>query len=165
MGSFAPDAAVIHVDIDPAELGKVRRPDVPIVGDCKLVIESLVKAVKRELEKRRGRPTAAPGTPASPSGGARFPYRYEQEDGGPLKPQYCIEQIRDHAPSDAIVVAGVGQHQMWAAQFWRFNHPYTWINSGGLGTMGFAVPAAIGAKVGMPGRARCGRSTATAASR
>jgi acetolactate synthase-1/2/3 large subunit len=151
VGSFAPDAAVIHVDIDPAELGKVRRPDVPIVGDCKLVIESLVKAVKRELEKHEPADRTAWDARIT-DWRTRFPYRYEQEEGGPLKPQYCIEQIRDHAPSDAIVVAGVGQHQMWSSQFWRFNHPYTWINSGGLGTMGFAVPAAIGAKVGMPGR-------------
>ncbi|MDQ4068798.1 MAG: acetolactate synthase large subunit [Actinomycetota bacterium] len=160
VGSFAPDAKIIHVDIDPAELGKVRRPDVPIVGDCKAVIEELVKAV-RELDQAT----------AAESGGtahadrsewnaqlrgwqAQYPLRYEQgwgEDDA-LKPQYCIEQLRDNSPEDTIVVAGVGQHQMWASQFWRFNHPYTWINSGGLGTMGFAVPAAVGAKVGMPGR-------------
>jgi acetolactate synthase-1/2/3 large subunit len=151
VAAFAREAKVIHVDIDPAELGKVRRPDVPVVGDCRLVIESLVKAVKRELEKRPMADRSAWDAQLA-DWRTRFPYRYEQLDDGPLKPQYCIEQIRDHAPEDAIVVAGVGQHQMWASQFWTFRHPYTWINSGGLGTMGFAVPAAIGAKVGRPDR-------------
>ena len=78
--------------------------------------------------------------------------RYEQYEDGPLKPQFCIESLRDHTPDDTIVASGVGQHQMWTSQHWKFHHPYTWINSGGLGTMGFAVPAAIGAKVGMPER-------------
>ena len=83
----------------------------------------------------------------------RFPLYYEpQVDGELLKPQAVIEAIRDASPSDTTVVAGVGQHQMWASQYWRFDHPYTWVNSGGLGTMGFAVPAAIGAKVGRPDR-------------
>src|SRR5438477_251087 len=83
---------------------------------------------------------------------AAHPLAYDQEDDGPLKPQFCIEQLRDHTPDDTIVVSGVGQHQMWSSQYWKFNHPYTWVNSGGLGTMGFAVPAAIGAKVGKPDR-------------
>src|SRR4029450_9019885 len=81
-----------------------------------------------------------------------YPLVYEQEEGGPLKPQVCIDVLRDRSPDDTIVVAGVGQHQMWTSQRWKFNHPYTWVNSGGLGTMGFAVPAAIGAKVGKPER-------------
>jgi acetolactate synthase-1/2/3 large subunit len=83
----------------------------------------------------------------------RYPYAYEPaEDGDALKPQMVLEHLRDSAPDDAIVVSGVGQHQMWTSQYWKFNHPYTWVNSGGLGTMGFAVPAAIGAKVGRPDR-------------
>jgi len=150
--TFAPGAKVIHVDIDPAELGKVRRPDVPIVGDCRLVIEELVKAVE-----------AAGGAAAQPDRSAwmaqirawqaQYPLTYEQSyDEGALKPQFVIEQLRDNTPDDTIVVAGVGQHQMWTSQYWRFDHPYTWVNSGGLGTMGFAVPAAIGAKVGRPDR-------------
>jgi len=81
-----------------------------------------------------------------------FPLVYEQTDDGPLKPQFCIDMLRDNTPDDTIVASGVGQHQMWTAQHWKFNHPYTWVNSGGLGTMGFAVPAAIGAKVGKPER-------------
>jgi acetolactate synthase-1/2/3 large subunit len=82
----------------------------------------------------------------------RYPLVYEQFDDGPLKPQFCIDQLAALSPDDTIVASGVGQHQMWTSQRWTFNHPYTWVNSGGLGTMGFAVPAAIGAKVGMPER-------------
>jgi acetolactate synthase-1/2/3 large subunit len=159
VGAFAPEAKIIHVDVDPAELGKVRRPDVPIVGDCKAVIEELIREV-RELQAR----AAESGGPPQPDRSewdaqlkawqAQFPLHYDQgwNEGDSLKPQFCIEQLRDNSPEDTIVVSGVGQHQMWTSQFWRFNHPYTWVNSGGLGTMGFAVPAAVGAKVGMPGR-------------
>ena len=152
VGSFAPDAKVIHVDVDPAELGKVRRPDVPIVGDCRLVIEELIKAVKADRSKRDW-PDLTAWDRQIDDWQRQYPLRYEQHEDGPLKPQYCIESLRDHTPDDAIVVAGVGQHQMWSSQLWRFNYPYTWINSGGLGTMGFAVPASIGAKVGKPERA------------
>jgi acetolactate synthase-1/2/3 large subunit len=158
LDAFAPGAKVIHVDIDPAELGKVRRPDVPIVGDCRLVIEELVKAVKADRAKR-AEAGGAGGWPSLDEWQAqlrewqeRFPLVYEQVEGGPLKPQLCIDTLRDRTPDDTIVVSGVGQHQMWTSQRWKFNHPYTWVNSGGLGTMGFAVPAAIGAKVGKPER-------------
>jgi acetolactate synthase-1/2/3 large subunit len=150
-GAFAPEAKVIHVDIDPAELGKVRRPDVPIVGDVRLVIEELVKAVKAEQNKR-GRPDLSAWDAQLTEWRERYPIRYRQEEGGPLKPQYCIEMLRANTPDDTICVSGVGQHQMWASQIWKFNQPYTWVNSGGLGTMGYAVPAAVGAKVGMPDR-------------
>lgn len=151
VGTFAPDAKVIHVDVDPAELGKVRRPDVPIVGDCRLVIEELVKAVKADRSKRDW-PDLSAWDRQLEDWKREFPLKYEQHDDGPLKPQYCIESLREHTPDDTIVVAGVGQHQMWTSQLWHFNHPYTWVNSGGLGTMGFAVPASIGAKVGKPER-------------
>jgi acetolactate synthase-1/2/3 large subunit len=151
ISAFAPDAKVIHVDVDPAELGKVRRPDVPIVGDCRLVIEELVKAVKADRSKRNW-PDLSAWDRQLEDWQREFPLKYEQHDDGPLKPQYCIESLREHTPDDTIVVAGVGQHQMWTSQLWRFNHPYTWVNSGGLGTMGFAVPASIGAKVGKPER-------------
>jgi len=160
LDGFAPEAKVIHVDIDPAELGKVRRPDVPIVGDCKYVIEEMVKATKADRAKTS--PSEQRATGRWPSldewmtrvrGWQRdFPLVYEQTDDGPLKPQFCIDMLRDNTPDDTIVASGVGQHQMWTAQHWKFNHPYTWVNSGGLGTMGFAVPAAIGAKVGKPER-------------
>jgi acetolactate synthase-1/2/3 large subunit len=153
VSTFAPDAKVIHVDIDPAEQGKVRKPDVPIVGDCRLVIEELIKAIRDLLEG--GATQTDIGAWKSRISGWReqFPLSYEaSEPGEALKPQFCLEQLRDSAPEGTILVSGVGQHQMWSSQYWRFNEPYTWVNSGGLGTMGFSVPAAIGAKVGRPDR-------------
>jgi acetolactate synthase-1/2/3 large subunit len=150
---FARDAKVIHVDIDPAELGKVRRPDVPIVGDCRLVIEELVAAVRGLLEGGMAFPDRSAWKQTISGWREAFPLTYQQsEPGEALKPQFVLERLRDNTPGDTIVAAGVGQHQMWTSQYWRFNHPYTWVNSGGLGTMGFAVPAAIGAKVGRPDR-------------
>ncbi|HET7487978.1 MAG TPA: acetolactate synthase large subunit [Acidimicrobiales bacterium] len=153
VSTFAPDAKIIHVDIDPAELGKVRRPDVPIVGDCRRVIEELVKAVEA-LGGVEAQPDRSEWMAQIRAWQEQYPLHYDQsfEPGGPLKPQYVLEQLRDNTPDDTIVVSGVGQHQMWTSQHWKFDHPYTFVNSGGLGTMGFAVPAAIGAKVGMPGR-------------
>jgi acetolactate synthase-1/2/3 large subunit len=152
VGAFAPDAKIIHVDIDPAELGKIRRPDVPIVGDARLVIEQLILEVRAALAA-----ADAPSVDRRPWNAqieawrTEFPLHYDApEEGDLLKPQYVLETLRDSTPDDTIVVSGVGQHQMWASQYWRFEHPYTWVNSGGLGTMGFAVPAAIGAKVGRP---------------
>ncbi|MXW61174.1 MAG: biosynthetic-type acetolactate synthase large subunit [Acidimicrobiaceae bacterium] len=152
LDGFAPDAKIIHVDIDPAELGKVRRVDIGIQGDCRLVIEDLTTAM-REIG----------GTDAQVDRGAwrstisgwqeKFPLVYEQSElGERLKPQYVLEELRDNNPADTIVTSGVGQHQMYASQYWKFDYPYTWINSGGLGTMGFSIPAAIGAKVGKPDR-------------
>jgi acetolactate synthase I/II/III large subunit len=150
---FAPDAKVIHVDVDPAELGKVRRPDVPIVGDCRLVIEELVAAVRGLVEGGLAFPDRSAWKQTISGWQETYPLTYQQsEPGEALKPQFVLERLRDNTPDDAIVAAGVGQHQMWTSQYWRFNHPYTWVNSGGLGTMGFAVPAAIGAKVGRPDR-------------
>jgi acetolactate synthase I/II/III large subunit len=150
VGGFAPEAKIIHADIDPAELGKVRRPDVPIVGDCRLIIEELVRAI-RELGEQ---PDRSAWKSRISGWQEKYPLTYDKnvDDGGPLKPQFVLEQLRDSTPDDTIVVSGVGQHQMWTSQYWRFNHPYTWVNSGGLGTMGFSVPAAIGAKVGRPDR-------------
>ena len=153
VGDFAPGAKIIHVDIDPAELGKVRRPDVPIVGDCRLVIEDLVRALRALLDGGAAAPNRDEWKSQISGWQERFPLTYQQsEPGDALKPQYVLEQLRDATPSETIVVSGVGQHQMWTSQYWKFNHPYTWVNSGGLGTMGFAVPAAIGAKVGRPDR-------------
>jgi acetolactate synthase-1/2/3 large subunit len=150
---FAPDAKVIHVDIDPAELGKVRRPDVPIVGDCRLVIEELITAVRELRDGGVEFPDRSEWRQQISGWQERFPLTYEQsEPGDALKPQFVLERLRDSTPDDAIVASGVGQHQMWTSQYWTFNHPYTWVNSGGLGTMGFSVPAAIGAKVGRPDR-------------
>jgi acetolactate synthase-1/2/3 large subunit len=150
---FAPEAKVIHVDIDPAELGKVRRPDVPIVGDCRLVIEALVQAIGDQRESGEADADRSAWDAQLARWRAAFPLHYDPPgDGEGLKPQYVLEVLRDSTPDNTILVSGVGQHQMWASQYWHFNHPYTWVNSGGLGTMGFSVPAAIGAKVGRPDR-------------
>ena len=152
VGAFAPEAKIIHLDIDPAELGKVRHADVGIAADCRLGIEALIEAVAArggsgaQADRSEWHRTIADWQ-------QRYPLVYEStEAGGQLKPQFVLEQLRDATPDDTVVCAGVGQHQMWASQYWRFNHPYTWINSGGLGTMGYAVPAAIGAKAGRPDR-------------
>lgn len=150
VNSFAPHAKIIHVDIDPAEQGKVRKPDVPIVGDCRLVIEEMIKAINDLLAEQK-QVDITPWRSRVSGWQEQFPLTYEpSEEGGSLKPQYCLEQLRDAAPEGTILVSGVGQHQMWSSQYWKFNEPYTWVNSGGLGTMGFSVPAAIGAKVGRP---------------
>jgi acetolactate synthase-1/2/3 large subunit len=153
VSAFAPDAKIIHVDIDPAELGKVRRPDVPIVGDCRLVIEELVRAVEA-LGGAGAQADRRDWLAQIRQWQREFPLHYDQswEEDDALKPQFVLERLRDSAPDDCIVASGVGQHQMWASQYWKFEHPYTWVNSGGLGTMGFSVPAAIGAKVGRPDR-------------
>ncbi|MGH3321080.1 MAG: acetolactate synthase large subunit [Streptosporangiaceae bacterium] len=149
LSTFAPDATVIHADIDPAEISKNRRTDVPIVGDCREVIVDLVVAVQNEQAAGRE------GDYAAWWGQLRrwretYPLGYEQPSDGSLAPQYVIERIGKLAGPDAVYVAGVGQHQMWAAQFIGYEKPHTWLNSGGLGTMGYAVPAAMGAQVGRP---------------
>jgi acetolactate synthase-1/2/3 large subunit len=153
VATFAPDAKIIHVDIDPAEQGKVRRPDVPIVGDCRLVIEEIIKAIKDLLNGGDKQQDISAWKSRVSGWREQFPLYYPaNEPGDALKPQYCLEQLRDGAPEGTILCSGVGQHQMWSSQYWKFNEPYTWVNSGGLGTMGFSVPAAIGAKVGRPDR-------------
>lgn len=151
VSGFAPEAKVIHVDIDPAELGKVRQPDVPIVGDCRLVIGELVH-VLRDMMGGGAQPADRSAWRSTISGWQeRYPIAYEPHvEGDALKPQAVIEQLNAAAPEGTILVAGVGQHQMWCSQYWRYEEPYTWVNSGGAGTMGFAVPAAVGAKVGRP---------------
>jgi len=148
LDGFAPKAQIIHVDIDPAELNKVRRADIGIVGDAGRVTEALatVSASKTQTDRSAWWAQLSEWQ-------ERYPLTFEPaEEGQALKPQAVIEALAAHSPADTIVVAGVGQHQMWAAQHWSYETPYTWINSGGAGTMGFAVPGAIGAKVGEPGR-------------
>jgi acetolactate synthase-1/2/3 large subunit len=153
VSTFAPDAKVIHVDIDPAEQGKVRKPDVPIVGDCRIVVEEILKSVQELLVEGSTQVNIDPWRSKDSGWREKFPVAYDQsEPGARLKPQFCLEKLRDAAPEGTIVVSGVGQHQMWASLFWKFNEPYTWVNSGGLGTMGFSVPAAIGAKAARPDR-------------
>ena len=153
VADFAPKAKVIHVDIDPAEMGKVRRAEVPIVGDCRLVIEELVQAT-RDFGAPGSQPDRSAWKSRISGWQERFPLSYEpvEPGAGHVKPQHVVERLRALTPADTIVCSGVGQHQMWTSQHWKFNYPYTWVNSGGLGTMGFAVPAAIGAKVGRPDR-------------
>ncbi|MFI7587810.1 acetolactate synthase large subunit [Spongisporangium articulatum] len=151
LDSFAPHAAIVHADIDPAEISKNRTADVPIVGDAKDVISELIVAVGAEF---------AAGHRADLTGWWKqlndwretYPLGYAEPPAGEVSPQRVIERIGKIAGPEALYVAGVGQHQMWAAQHIQYENPNTWINSGGAGTMGFAVPAAMGAKVGMPDR-------------
>jgi acetolactate synthase-1/2/3 large subunit len=149
LSTFAPHAQVIHADIDPAEIGKNRVADVPIVGDAKHVIEELISAVTAENNNGH-KPSLTDWWATLDDIRGRYPLGYEEPSDGTLSPQFVIERIGKIVGPDAIYTAGVGQHQMWAAQFIGYEHPATWLNSGGLGTMGYAVPAAMGAKVGMP---------------
>src|SRR5215468_299550 len=149
LDSFAPGAAVIHADIDPAEISKNRRADVPIVGDCREVITELVAAVQAEHEAGQRADLTAWWSQLE-AWRNTYPLGYSEPEDGSLAPQYVIERIGKLAGPDAVYVAGVGQHQMWAAQFISHENPRHWLNSGGLGTMGYAVPAAMGAKVGRP---------------
>jgi acetolactate synthase I/II/III large subunit len=148
LSSFAPDAKVVHADIDPAEISKNRRADVPIVGDCKEVIVELIDAVA--AERATGTVDLAAWWAQLDGLRETYPLGYTWPADGSLSPEYAIERIGQIAGPDAVYVAGVGQHQMWAAQFIRYEKPRSWLNSGGLGTMGFAVPAAMGAKVARP---------------
>jgi acetolactate synthase-1/2/3 large subunit len=149
LSTFAPGATVIHADIDPAEIGKNRVADVPIVGDAREVLTDLLAALQAEF---------AAGNRADLTAWWRlldawrrsYPLGYDDPDDGTMAPQYVIERLGQLAGPQAILAAGVGQHQMWAAQFICYEHPHTWLNSGGAGTMGYCVPAAMGAKVGCP---------------
>ena len=143
---FAPEAKVIHVDVDPAEIGKNRFADVPIVGDARTVLQQLIT----ETERRGPQPNREEWLATLHEWQTTYPLSYEQDPDGPIQQQYVIEELLRVTEGDATIIAGVGQHQMWASQFWRFEEPRRWINSGGLGTMGYAIPAAIGAKVGTP---------------
>jgi acetolactate synthase-1/2/3 large subunit len=151
LSTFAPGAKVIHADIDPAEISKNRLADVPIVGDCKEVISDLMAALGGEHEAVRPADYEDWRVQVA-QWKATFPLGYPAHDDETLSPQYVIERIGAISGPESVFVAGVGQHQMWAAQFVRYERPNSWINSGGLGTMGFAVPAAMGAKVAQPER-------------
>ena len=147
LATFAPEAKVIHADIDPAEIGKNRNADVPIVGDIKAVITDLIEA----LRKTGDGPESLDDWWAYLRGVQKtYPLSYGPQSDGSLSPEYVIETLGKIAGSDAVYVAGVGQHQMWAAQFISYERPRTWINSGGLGTMGYAIPAAMGVKLARP---------------
>jgi acetolactate synthase-1/2/3 large subunit len=148
LDTFAPEAKVIHADIDPAEIGKNRNADVPIVGDVKAVITELIAALRHD--EVPGNIDIADWWKYLDGVQATYPLSYGPQSDGSLSPEYVIEKLGEIAGPDAVYVAGVGQHQMWAAQFISFENPRTWINSGGLGTMGFAIPAAMGAKIARP---------------
>ena len=147
LSSFAPDAKVVHADIDPAEIGKNRVADVPIVGDCKEVLIELVQVLRASTDPA---PDLTAWWAQLDEIRGTYPLGYDRPSDGALSPELVIERIGRAAGPDAVYVAGVGQHQMWAAQFVSYEKPRTWLNSGGLGTMGYAVPAAMGAKMGMP---------------
>jgi acetolactate synthase I/II/III large subunit len=149
LSTFAPDAKIVHADIDPAEISKNRTADVPIVGDCREVIADLVVAIQAEHGAgRHGDYTA--WWRLLDDWRTRYPLGYDKPADGSLAPQHVIEKIGQVAGPEAFYVAGVGQHQMWAAQFISYENPGTFLNSGGAGTMGFSVPAAMGAKTGRP---------------
>jgi acetolactate synthase-1/2/3 large subunit len=147
---FAPNAKVIHVDIDPAEIGKIRFADVPIVGDAKEVItelnQELTGALKSAKVDIKDWWVFLDGLVE------RYPLGYTSAGDGKLSPQHVISRIGELSGPEAIYAAGVGQHQMWSAQFIKYERPNAWLNSGGAGTMGYSVPAAMGAKVGQPDR-------------
>ncbi|MFS2241152.1 acetolactate synthase large subunit [Microbacterium sp. OR16] len=147
---FAPNAKVVHVDIDPAEISKIRTADVPIVGDVRDVLVDLDTAFRGAI---------AGGTPDTEEWWSyldglksEFPLGYAQPEDGLMSPQYVIQRIGELTGPEAVYASGVGQHQMWAAQFIKYERPNSWLNSGGAGTMGYSVPAAMGAKVAEPDR-------------
>ena len=147
--AFAPHAKIIHVDVDPAEIGKVRDADVPVVGDAKIVLGQLTEQLEKVLDGSPA-PERADWFATLSRWQEAHPLSFDQSPEGPIQQQYVISELHRLTDGDATIVAGVGQHQMWASQFWGFERPNTWINSGGLGTMGYAVPAAVGAKAGTP---------------
>ncbi|MFM8937517.1 MAG: acetolactate synthase large subunit [Actinomycetota bacterium] len=148
LSTFAVNAKIIHADIDPAEIGKNRYADVPVIGDLGPTIRALTPAVEAEFKKKK--PDLTTWWRQMNSLRTTYPLGYNEPSDGSLSPQYVIERIGQITGPDAVYVAGVGQHQMWASQFIKYEKPRTWLNSGGLGTMGYAVPAAMGAKVGLP---------------
>ena len=148
LSTFAPNAKVIHADIDPAEIGKNRYADVAVIGDLRETIKALIPALTAALAK--GRADISPWLASVNKLKATYPLGYDTPADGALSPQLVIERLGKICGPDTIFAAGVGQHQMWASQFISYEKPRTWLNSGGAGTMGYAVPAAMGAKVGAP---------------
>jgi len=147
---FAPHAKVVHVDIDPAEIGKIRAAEVPIVGDAKDVIVDLLAAFGEASVQTP--PDYTAWWTRLETLRTQFPLGYTKPDDGLLSPQAIIQRIGELTGPEAVYAAGVGQHQMWAAQFIKYERPGAWLNSGGAGTMGYSVPAAMGAKVAQPDR-------------
>jgi len=152
LSSFAPEAKIIHADIDPAEISKNRTADVPIVGDCREVIADLIRMLQKQADEDGVKGDYSAWREQMLGVKAKYPVGYDKPDKG-LAPQRVIERISQLVGPEATYVAGVGQHQMWSAHFIDFERPNQWLNSGGAGTMGYAVPAAMGAQVGLPGTA------------
>jgi acetolactate synthase I/II/III large subunit len=151
LAAFAPHARVIHVDIDPAEIGKNRVADIPIVGDVKKVLERLKEALVDLAPEMQSQNVAARKAWWGQVNGWKQQHPLEPETStSEIKPQHLISEIDRLSGGEAIVASDVGQHQMWGAQFLKFNHPRLWLNSGGLGSMGFGLPAAIGAQFARP---------------
>jgi len=148
LSTFAPNAKILHADIDPAEIGKNRHADVAVVADVKETISALIPALKAALAKNQ--PDLSAWLRQMNSLKSTYPLGFDQPEDGSLSPQHVIQRIGQISGTDTIFTAGVGQHQMWASQFISYEHPRTWLNSGGAGTMGYGVPAAMGAKVGAP---------------
>jgi len=148
LSTFAPNAKILHADIDPAEIGKNRHADVAVVGDVRETISALIPALEAALAKNQ--PDLSTWMRQMNSLKSTYPLGYDQPDDGSLSPQHVIQRLGQISGTDTIFTAGVGQHQMWASQFISYEHPRTWLNSGGAGTMGYGVPAAMGAKVGAP---------------
>jgi acetolactate synthase-1/2/3 large subunit len=148
LSTFAPNAKILHADIDPAEIGKNRHADVAVVGDVKETITALIPALKAALAKNK--PDLTAWLRQMNSLKSTYPLGFDTPDDGSLSPQLVIQRLGQISGTDTIFTAGVGQHQMWASQFISYEHPRTWLNSGGAGTMGYGVPAAMGAKVGAP---------------
>jgi acetolactate synthase-1/2/3 large subunit len=152
--AFAPHAEIVHIDIDPSSISKNLKVHVPIVGDCRRVLRALLEAVREELKTE----VPVPVRDARRQWQAqvaewkeKFPLRYDWDDDF-IKPQYVIQELSNLTRGEALVVTGVGQHQMWAAQYYKFKHPRAWFTSGGLGTMGYGLPAAMGVQAAHPGR-------------
>src|SRR5699024_7812602 len=149
LDSFAPSAKVVHADIDPAEISKNRLADVPIVGEASEIARALTVELRERLAVEDRREYGSWWNTLNLLR-ENYPLGWTATEDGFTAPQKVISRIGEISGSDSIFVAGVGQHQMWSSQFIKYEHPYTWINSGGLGTMGYSVPAAMGAKVGQP---------------
>ncbi len=143
--TFAPDAEIIHIDIDPAEISKNVQADYPVIGDAAAVMDQLATAMPHS-------PPADQWRDQCQQWKAEYPLDYAAPEDEPVKPQYVVEAFDDATDADTIVTTGVGQHQMWACQYWTYTEPRTWVSSHGLGAMGYGVPATIGAKLAAPDR-------------